>query len=39
LLIGFASEDDWLNYGLENDPRCRGHDVKIEAVTQLRRMG
>ena len=21
LLIGFASEDDWLDYRLENDPR------------------
>jgi len=21
LLIGFASEDDWLDYQLENDPR------------------
>jgi len=23
VLIGFASEDDWLDYRLENDPRFR----------------
>jgi len=44
LLIGFASEDDWLDYRLENDPRFlrrieqarkslrEGHGVKIEDV-------
>jgi hypothetical protein len=24
VLIGFASEDDWLDYQLENDPRFLG---------------
>ena len=44
LLIGFVSEDDWLGYRLENDPRFlrrigqarkslrEGHGVKIEDV-------
>jgi prevent-host-death family protein len=44
LLIAFASEDDWLDYQLENDPRFlrrierarkslrEGHGVKIEDV-------
>jgi prevent-host-death family protein len=44
LLIGFASEDDWLDYRLEHDPRFlarierarqnlrAGQDVKLEDV-------
>ncbi|HEV2097996.1 MAG TPA: type II toxin-antitoxin system Phd/YefM family antitoxin [Stellaceae bacterium] len=44
VLIGFASEDDWLDYQLENDPRSlrrieqsrqslrAGHGVKIEDI-------
>jgi prevent-host-death family protein len=44
LLIGFASEDDWLDYQLENDPRFlrridkarkslrEGRGVRIEDV-------
>jgi len=44
LLIGFASEDDWLGYRLENDPRFlrrieqartslrEGGGIKIEDV-------
>ena len=44
VLIGFGSEDDWLDYRLENDPRFlrrieqarkslrEGHGVKIEDV-------
>jgi len=44
VLIGFASEDDWLDYQLENDPRFLrriedarkslhdGHDIRIEDV-------
>lgn len=44
LLIGFASEDDWLDYQLENDPRFlrrierarkslrEGRGVRIEEV-------
>ena len=44
ILVGFASEDDWLDYQLENDPRflrCieqarkslrEGRGVKIEDV-------
>jgi prevent-host-death family protein len=44
LLIGFASEDDWLDYRLENDPRFlrrierarnslrEGRGVRIEDV-------
>jgi prevent-host-death family protein len=44
LLIGFRSEEDWLDYRLENDPRFvrrieqarkslrAGHGVKIEDV-------
>jgi prevent-host-death family protein len=44
LLIGFASEDDWLDYQVENDPRFlrrieqarnslrQGHGVRIEDV-------
>ena len=44
LLIGFASEDDWFDYQLENDPRFRrrieqarkslreGRGIKIEDV-------
>jgi prevent-host-death family protein len=44
LLIGFASEDDWVDYQLENDPRFlrrieearkslrEGRGVKIEDV-------
>jgi prevent-host-death family protein len=44
LLIGFASEDDWLDYELENDPRFlrrieqardnvrEGRSVRIENV-------
>jgi prevent-host-death family protein len=44
LLIGFGSEDDWLNYRLENDPRFlrrieqarkslrEGRGVRIEDV-------
>ena len=43
-LMGFASEDDWLDYQLENDPRFlrrveqarkslrEGHEVNIENV-------
>jgi prevent-host-death family protein len=44
VLIGFGSEDDWLDYRLENDPRFlrrieqarkslrEGHGVRIEDV-------
>jgi prevent-host-death family protein len=44
VLIGFASEDDWFDYQLENDPRFlrrieqgrkslrEGHGVRIEDV-------
>jgi prevent-host-death family protein len=44
LLIGFASEDDWLDYQLENDPRFlrrieqarkslrEGRGVRIETI-------
>ena len=44
VLIGFASEDDWFDYRLENDPRFlkrvaaareslrRGHGVSLEDV-------
>ena len=44
VLMGFASEDDWLDYQLENDPRFlrrieqarnslrQGHGVRIEDV-------
>jgi prevent-host-death family protein len=46
LLIGFASEDEWFEYKLENDPRFleridrarqsirRGQGVKIEDVEE-----
>ena len=45
ILMGFASEDDWFDYQLENDPRFLkrieraraslrgGHGVKLEDVT------
>jgi prevent-host-death family protein len=44
VLVGFASEDDWLDYQLENDPRFlrrieqarkslrEGHGVTIEDI-------
>ena len=47
VLIGFQSEDDWLDYLLENDPRFlqrierarqnlqAGHGVKIEDVKAI----
>ena len=36
LLIGFASEDDWLDYQLENDPRFLN---RIEQVRDSLREG
>jgi hypothetical protein len=36
LLIGFASEDDWLDYQLENDPRFLR---RIERARQSLREG
>jgi prevent-host-death family protein len=44
LLVGFATEDDWFDYRLENDPRFlarierarqslrRGHGVKLKDI-------
>jgi prevent-host-death family protein len=49
ILVGFASEDDWLDYQLENDPRFlkrierarsslrSGQGVKLEEVTTVKR--
>ena len=49
VLIGFQSEDDWLDYRLENDPRFlqrvkrarkslqAGHGVRIEDVKEIPR--
>jgi len=46
VLIGFASEDDWFDYRLENDPRFlrrieqarkslhSGHGVRLENIEQ-----
>lgn len=32
VLIGFGSEDDWLDYRLENDPRfCAASSVRVTA--------
>ena len=36
ILIGFASEDDWFDYRLENDPRFTG---RIEAARASLRAG
>ncbi len=36
ILIGFASEDDWFEYRLENDPRFL---KRIEAARQSLRAG
>jgi prevent-host-death family protein len=36
ILIGFASEDDWFDYRLENDPRFL---KRIEAARQSLRAG
>jgi prevent-host-death family protein len=36
VLIGFASEDDWLDYRLENDPRFLG---RIAAARESLRRG
>ena len=36
ILIGFASEDDWFDYRLENDPRFL---KRIEAARQSLRTG
>jgi prevent-host-death family protein len=47
ILIGFASEDDWFDYRLENDPRFvrrieaaraslrAGHGIRIEDLEEL----
>ena len=47
ILIGFASEDDWFDYRLENDPRFTrrieaaraslraGHGIRFEDLEQL----
>jgi len=47
ILIGFASEDDWFNYRLENDPRFTrrikaartslraGHGIRFEDLEEL----
>ena len=49
ILVGFASEDDWFDYQLENDPRFlkriehartslrRGQGVKLEDVTTAKK--
>jgi prevent-host-death family protein len=31
VLIGFASEDDWFDYRLENDPFCAGSRMHAPA--------
>lgn len=36
LLVGFASEDDWFDYRLENDPRFRS---RIESARTSLRAG
>jgi hypothetical protein len=36
VLVGFASDDDWFNYQLENDPRCL---ERIERARQSLRSG
>jgi prevent-host-death family protein len=36
ILIGFASEDDWFDYQLENDPRFAG---RIERAREQLRAG
>jgi prevent-host-death family protein len=49
ILVGFASEDDWFNYQLENDPRFlkrierarsslqSGQGVKLEEVATVKK--
>lgn len=49
ILMGFASEDEWFDYQLENDPRFlkrieqaraslrSGQGVKLEAVTRTKK--
>jgi len=49
ILVGFASEDEWFDYRLENDPRFlkrieqaraslrNGQGVKLESVTKAKK--
>jgi prevent-host-death family protein len=49
ILVGFASEDDWFDYQLENDPRFRkrienaraslrsGKGIKLEEITEAKK--
>ncbi len=51
ILIGFASEDDWFDYRLENDPRFMrriqaaraslraGHGIRFEDLEEIDRKG
>ena len=51
VLIGFASEDDWFDYRLENDPRFirriqaaraslrAGHGIRFEELGELNQKG